>query len=336
MNKCDQYFSAETSDAFWSDFAELYKNNNATYLPSRASNVLSCKCIEFPDITEASIFDYFFPSNTQIADSLNFINCKFQGEFDSSKFQKLKNLTFDNCEFMANADISLASGEKIIINDSVFNANFRIIGFDSRHDSKKFDLKNCSFSAIVDIENCILEKAKLINIDFKKATLIFKHTQFEGIKFNEVHWGKKYQANRDTFRQLKVVLENQKNFIDSQLFYSLELNEYRKELKQTKLFENIEDKFLFSFNRIVSNYGQSWTLPLFWLITLSIALYMGLYCLGLILTYNFNDFMHFFNPLSRTAGEKFDNIYGIWFLHKIFAGFLIYQFIVAAKRKTKL
>ena len=39
--------------------------------------------------------------------------------------------------------------------------------------------------------------------------------------------------------------------------------------------------------------------------------------------------------IQEKTNEEFKNIYWIWFLHKIFAGFFVYQLVVALKRKTR-
>jgi hypothetical protein len=48
-----------------------------------------------------------------------------------------------------------------------------------------------------------------------------------------------------------------------------------------------------------------------------------------------NNFFEFFNPLSKKANSEFENVYWVWFMHKVISGFFVYHFVVALKRVTK-
>lgn len=334
MLTCENYFEENIED-FWEKFKSLTPTANKNYIVSKASNVVSSKCIKFPKIIHDE-FQYFFSTTNNSSEKrLEFDNCIFTEDLDLTKFLNLRKLTFKSCIFNGNVDLSLPLFLLIDIDNCTFNKNFYLKGINTTEKERNLYIKNTKFNSLFHIEQCILDTSIWFNVDFSKAVLRLEAINFEGLKANEINWSVKVEASRDIFRQLKVLMENQKNFIDSNIFYSLELNEYMKELYQTNIFRKLEDKSVFWFSKITSNFSRSWTLPLFWLISLSILLYMFLYHNKMIDTCSLNHFMQFFNPLSRNANEKFESIYWIWFLHKIFAGFFVYQFIIALKRKTR-
>ena len=334
MQTCENYIEANIEE-FWEKFKLLNSTVNKDYITSKASNVVSCKCIKFPKLTEEE-FQYFFDiTNNSGEKRLVFENCIFTEELDLTKFLNLRKVTFKNCIFEGNVDLSLPLFLLVDLDNCIFNKNFYLKGINTTEKERNLHIRNTKFDSLFHFEKCVLDSSIWFNVDFSKATLKFEAVSFERLKANEIKWSNKIEASRDTFRQLKVLMENQKNFIDSNIFYSMELNEYMKELNKTSIFSNLEDKVVFLFSKITSNFSRSWILPLFWLISLSVILYFFLFCNKMIDMYSLNHFVQFFNPLSKNANEEFKNIYWIWFLHKIFAGFFVYQFIIALRRKTR-
>ncbi len=334
MQTCENYFEANIEE-FWDQFKDLNSTVHSNYIVSRVSNIVSCKCIKFPKLAEEE-FEYFFSdTNNRGEKSLVFDNCIFLEELDLTKFLNLRKVTFKNCIFEGNVDLSLSRFLLIDMDNCKFNKNFYLKGINTTEKERNLYIRNTKFDSLFHFEKCVLDSSIWFNVDFSKATLKFEAVSFEGLKANEIKWSDKIEASRDTFRQLKVLMENQKNFIDSNIFYSMELNEYMKELNKAFNFSNLEDKAVFWFSKITSNFSRSWFLPLLWLILLSAILYFFLFCNKTIDTCSLNHFVQFFNPLSKNANEEFKNIYWIWFLHKIFAGFFVYQFVIALKRKTK-
>lgn len=334
MQTCKNYFEVNKEE-FWENFKLLNPTVDNSYIISKASNVVSCKCIKFPKFSEEE-FQYFFNiTNNSGEKSLFFDNCIFTEELDLTKFLNLRKVTFKNCIFEGNVDLSLPAFLLIDIDNCKFNKNFYLKGINTTDKERNLYIRNTKFDSLFHFEKCLLDSSIWFNVDFSKAFLKFEAVSFEGLKANEIKWSNKIEASRDTFRQLKVLMENQKNFIDSNMFYSMELNEYMKELNKTSIFSNLEDKVVFWFSKITSNFSRSWILPLFWLISLSVILYFFLFCNKMIDMYSLNHFAQFFNPLSKNANKEFESIYWIWFLHKIFSGFFVYQFIIALKRKTR-
>jgi hypothetical protein len=102
-------------------------------------------------------------------------------------------------------------------------------------------------------------------------------TSFLGAKFNSFEWGNIsiIKANKDTFRQLKYVLDEQKDYIQANNFFIMEMKKYREELKEKS---NVywQDKFLFFLNEKISDFGRSWFLSILWFIFISLLAVMGI------------------------------------------------------------
>ena len=58
MQTCENYFEANKEE-FWEKFISLTPTANKNYMVSKASNVVSSKCIKFPKIIQEE-FQYFF------------------------------------------------------------------------------------------------------------------------------------------------------------------------------------------------------------------------------------------------------------------------------------
>lgn len=318
-------------DDFWKLFSELDINENKEYIKAKASNSISISNIIFPSFEENTLKDYFFTSNSQNQEYLIFDNCIFDEKVDFSAYNLLRTITITNCIFYEKVDLSV---KKIDIDNTNFNSDLLLKDMTTKGKSNIVTIKNSSILGTLKIKNCHLENAQFYNLDLSKATLEIIDTYLIGMKYNNIKWTKNYNCNRDTFRQLKVVMENQKNFIDANIFHSLELNEHRKELSTSGT--NMEDKILFNFNWMVSKFSRSWSRPLILLILFSVLLYCILCFFNLISECSINDFFKFFNPFSKTSNTDYGNIYWIWFLHKIISGFLIYHFIISLKRHTRI
>lgn len=327
-----KYFDYNNEDNFWEDIASFTVKDNNEYLKSKASNVVSLSNIIFSMLDGDVLKENFFVGNNSGTKRLVFENCIFYEDVDFSKYSVLKELKFTNCKFRKKTNLSLRPLHKLTIDNCQFNDELIFDNVIVEDKNRLFLIKNSSIDKILDIDNCYFEYAQFYNINLLDATLKISDSNLIGMKCNNIKWSKKYDCNRDTFRQLKVVMENHKNFIDANFFHSLELNEYRKELSNSN--DKLEEKILFNFNWLVSEFSISWFRPIILLILFSVLLYCILCYNNLITECSVNDFFKFFNPLSRTSSD-YNNIYWIWFSHKILSGFLIYHFIVSLKRYTR-
>ena len=205
-------------------------------------------------------------------------------------------------------------------------------------------LSNASFKDALVLDGISFRKSTeifptdggFINVDLKEATLTVKNTLFtRDNDFDGIVWPKarNIKADRCTLRQLKVFMENSRNVIQANIFHSLEMDAYRKELELESWSERFEDKLFFKINRWLSNFSLSWFLPLLWIVSASVGFYsLYSYC-SFEHLWNVNSLFQFSNILSK--GEVFLEHYWLWALHKILMIPLLYLMVVALKRKTK-
>ncbi|NPA51700.1 MAG: hypothetical protein GXO22_02270 [Aquificae bacterium] len=100
-----------------------------------------------------------------------------------------------------------------------------------------------SFSYL-EIDNCILNNMKFSNCDFSQADRItIKKSIIEDISFNNIDWGEITEnrinpelfredpkSARETYRQIKYVLDKQADHINANWFYALEMRAYERYL----------------------------------------------------------------------------------------------------------
>jgi uncharacterized protein YjbI with pentapeptide repeats len=157
-----------------------------------------------------------------------------------------------------------------------------VIRFTDSKINNKFILNDTAFGT-----------SELNNFDISQCSeIIIKASSFLKTMFNNINWGRitedRFAASRDVYRQLKYVLEQQGNFIESNRFYSLEMKEYKKELEAKPLsIDTWQDKVIFFMHEKVSNFSQSWFLPILWF-----------FDLGIILTIFKKIHLKSFNPFS--------------------------------------
>lgn len=178
--------------------------------------------------------------------------------------------------------------KKLILNDITIEKDCEFELKDTRIDRLSFNRytnksENVLFDFVtvtdkLDIKHVSFDKERFNHFDISKPDINIKNSSFNSNFFNSVKWGsisdKRYTATRDIFRQLKFFSEQQKNYIDADGFYSLEMKEQKKELlkennKNKSFYEKINhfsDLAVFYLHEHSSNFSQSWWLPVIWLI----------------------------------------------------------------------
>jgi hypothetical protein len=68
---------------------------------------------------------------------------------------------------------------------------------------------------------------------------------------------------------LKLALDNQKDHINANEFYSLEMKAYERVLQEKPWRTHFQKKLVFSIHKFASNFGQSWIRPLILIILLT-------------------------------------------------------------------
>lgn len=157
------------------------------------------------------------------------------------------------------------------INGCTFNNKFSLKNSDF---STQFNLKNVNFNDDVSLERTKVNQINFNDISFKSLT---------SVDFSGIDIANKELVNRSTFRKIKHFLEIENNKIEANRFHSYEMEARQRELQNEETStRNILDKFIFFFNKQVSNHGLNWALPLFWMV------FLGLYYSSILYSSDFN------------------------------------------------
>ena len=152
-------------------------------------------------------------------------------------------------------------------------------------------------------------------------------------------------TNRESFRIVKNSFDSVGNHIEANKFFRNEMEKYREELKNKE--GHIREKFVFFINKISSDYGQNYLLPLGWVIfvmylhTLVKKGYIEnwLYSIEFIKNYNLSNYIEWLNefaknltPMKNFLSSGFEFLSLLFYIAYVV---LIYQTVVALKRLTK-
>ena len=229
--------------------------------------------------------------------NVDFQNIKGDTSFNGTTFQDI--VSFNGSQFHNETYFSGTIFQNIAVFSSLKNSDNLYFDFiklqkESWIDFSNFNLRELklntiqNFSSYVRLTNVkIANKFELKNTNLGKSELnkfdlseckeiLIQDSSFYGTIFNNVIWGKiteeRFKGSRDIFRQLKYVLEQQGNIIDANRFYSLEMKEYKKELEDKGWFSEYgQDKLVFLLHENISNYSQTWVLPLVWFFVVGIS-----------------------------------------------------------------
>ncbi len=296
--------------------------------------------------------------NLDISDFYNIHINNIKGELPLDSI-KLMNFNYINIEKKFNLyDIVV---KQLSITNSTFSK-------DSKVYIRNITVENFTFSNITQswseavFENIIvtgeltleavdLQKTKFVNCDFSKAKIKIANNVSitKDTLFNSVKWGNltRIDTSRDLFRQLKFSNDSQANYIEANHFYSEEMRRYKNELKNHPENFSFEDKLVFWFGEKISNFSQSWLLPIYWflgLLTIHYLIFLGyennlLYKIYeplnpffAFISQHLNGFAKNILPIKRflTSGIEF-----ISFIFYIAYTFLIYHLTIALQRNTK-
>jgi len=166
--------------------------------------------------------------------------------FNDDSFIVIKKVNFNNFLIIDNDNISGA----FCLYDTTIENKIRF----EYTDVSNFEFHNCNFEQVE-------KKIKIKNVSFISNN---GFTIFNGVKWGNIAKTFDPSTDRDTFRQLKYVNEKQGNIIEANKFYSAEMKAYKEELKDKKNKHRWQERVVFWLNEKVSNFSQSWILPLAW------------------------------------------------------------------------
>lgn len=307
---------------------------------SNFTNVTFDKLVNFENATfkrksdfTGATFNQYAHFRSSLFNEVDFIGAKFNNDahFDYTMFSS--EALFNDATFCKEANFNHTY---ISVRANFTNAKFnQLADFSEAKLITKLDLNgisamtlNISTSTICEL-NLFDSKIDNIYLDNLKYTFKYKKRVYEDKTeyYSEISY---YTRLKDTFRQLKILLNNNKNYTEENRIYALEYEAQYRYLKEKKVnFFNGERFTLFIF-KWSSKFFQSIWLPLIWLIII-IFLFEGYVTLW---NFNFNivnnsTFLH--RALNRVI--VFNSSSSI--LLKPFVVYFIFHFIVAIKRKIK-
>ncbi len=353
--------------------------------------------------TEEAIF-----SESKFFNNSTFERCKMNSSFAKCLF--LGEANFNNSKFIRKSDFSLAKFKKkanfkraLFIKIDTDKVNFNNTYFFEETDLDSLNFKGnnieidfsdmysvypISISLSITGSGSLLFKVPshynlliLYNSNLSRFNDICFDGDVENVKFLNINWGKidgkrfckdeENRKKRDIFRQIKLALDKQENYIDARKFYALEMWAYGEELKSL-LQENQEENSItwkdklslytdiavYKFYELTSNFGLSWIKPLSFLILFAF-LYMVLLKFKFIFSvipvllwksgfYSYtlliapidllNKFARTIIPIIPGIASMQKEIEGFEFitlLYYSFSAYLIYQFVMAIRRKVR-
>jgi len=332
-----------------------------TVVKEKVVNININKCVFKFDVKIENLWiSKLSIDNTSFEQSLTLNDCLIEEIDIKNKDKKMINkIVFENNEFCKKSDIYF---ENVDIGFLSFKKNL--------NDSEFMSFFNINISQGLEFINSNLSNFEFHNCNFSKAKIKIENVAFisnNGFTiFNDVKWpsckefsyiivkdeeDNKILSLRDTFRQLKYVNEKQGNIIDANKFYSAEMKEYKKELKNEKWRTYWQDKIIFWLNEKVSNFSQNWILPLIWFFSIgAVAFYISNidrakhYIISSFDLTRFpiiimppikkvlEEYISFINPFSISS-ENTNSM--IWLVFKALSVFIIYQFIISLRRQTR-
>lgn len=288
-------------------------------------------------------------------------NCIFNNKFSLTGYD-IDYFSLDGCLFNSKFEFK----ESSVLDFKAFNTNF--IKLVDTHETKyiKFNVLRCIYEDLVAFEKCEFgikgqgdpEYLAVFMYTTFLGTVNFRNTDFySGLDIEHINL-KEYpnflnakinpeNSNRETFRIIKNSHDKIGNHIEANSFFVQEMKKYRNELMNTPCLSRCQEKVIFFINEKVSNFGQSYFKPMFWLVIISFLHYLVIegYEHGLLydLYTPANKAIAYFSgilnkmasnilPLKKVLKD------GVEFLSLIFYGIyasLIWQTIVAVKRHTK-
>jgi hypothetical protein len=236
--------------------------------PESVSKDVKMKKLEFQKCMIEKSFNLHYSKNSICEiEQIDIQNTTFKSEF------LINNSIIENISLFLNTFESIVELNENRINvfdcsQSKFNGITTFTGT---------TFKSIKFKAIVFDKLVIFNNIKIKNIlDLKGITFRDEANFLEMKNIKEGKLETKNIENRETARIIKHSLDKVGNIIEANKFYTLEMEHYKKELDESKE-SNIQEKFIFWMNKTISNFGQSWILPIFWIfiITMVFIIFSG-------------------------------------------------------------
>lgn len=210
-----------------------------------------------------------------------------------------------------------------------------------------FNLISCTFEDLQIIDNISDAEERSRELRLKNTTIknaVLDKLKYDDFIMNDAHVSEAKIGNvqfkngsRETNRFFKNYYDSISDYIQANKYYQQEMEEHYKTTSDRW------EKFILWVGKIVSGFGQSWGLPVLWMIVFTVIFYrvanFDLLSMDGFrenhISWMINDTLKFVNPFSKSSSMNYGNFYWAWIVHKLFMTIFTYHFIVAIKRKTR-
>lgn len=257
-------------------------------------------------------------------------------EFSQVRFKE--NFKLHNCDisqfyikdtdFEKHADFFMSSFKKGKEKDIEFKAiNFKGLAlFGDTKFSEKLIFRYVTFEGYVHFRRATLEKG--IDLDYSN---IQNEINFYGVNILD-----NSSMTKESFRIMKYHLEKIGNKIEANKYYSLELNQNRKDIWHcnTINFDLLQRGLVSCLHKISSNHSQSWIIPLTWIFVTGMTVNYFVNHKVLLLNYEyFKNISKYMSLLTKLVDYNNDNL--LFLINKVILGYLYYQFLVSIRKDTR-
>jgi uncharacterized protein YjbI with pentapeptide repeats len=291
------------------------------------------------------------------------------GDYKSLAFQ---NATLD--KLIVTAGTERANIDNLVLDESIssvdiYNARFKRVTFSGIKRTRDIQLTNVEVEEELRMVDTRIDNAKFHNINLYESQLTLVDSSISESTFINVRWPRGYSINetilkeglsrteilwriKESYRQLKVVCENQRNSIEALSFKKHELRTYWQIVNletwnfgHKHWWKNLGDWLILGTNKLFSDFGQSIFRPLLWLFGINLLLFnrlLKLYDFGIDSDFRnpswaaswrgLGLFLNFLNPVHTFVVNGVSVLGVTDFAMRIFSAYFIYYFIKASRK----
>ncbi|MCB4779193.1 MAG: pentapeptide repeat-containing protein [Sulfurovum sp.] len=293
--------------------------------------------------------------------------------FNSENKIEIENLTIKNAIFKENFKLCHCNIKNVSIEDTDFKkqANFDKSSFHNginNHNDKTIYFKALNFEGLTIFSHCDFTKKVVFSVVTFENFVHFKEANFKnGLDLDYTNIQKEINffgmtgldsresqdnTSQETYRIVKYNFQKIGNQIEANKYHALELNKHRQDIWYKIRNLSFLDLGFYCYikkigllglemlpsliHRASSNYGQSWLLPLIWILIVGL---ITNYFICSINECSWNSIFNWSEILKHVSIINLDEAlkkYPIIFLfNKISLGYLYYQFINATRKHIK-
>jgi len=297
-----------------------------------------------------TVFNSKFEFKENVVEIFNIFNSNFESVSDHfksffKKFSVIRSIYkdfagFEKCRFGSIENLSVENSRAVFI----YTTFKSFINLRETEFYTGLDLRNINPSqqpnflgSIIDPSNTNRETFRIIKHSFDAVGNHIEANRFYSL---EMEAYKKELSTKFRKRSKELIL----NYKKKRTFISRLLPTRFTICLMSYIFKIISlDYWVFKISELSSKFSRNWLLPLFWFLIISLFFFKFEKAIEFTMDFNsfdFNiwksnaqDFLKYIN-LFETKPDGEYNVF-LWIPHRVISLYLIYQFIIAARRQTK-